>query len=237
LSEFKIFVYISLGLGIIVFVMAIAALVARYLLGPEGMHFLTGKLTALTDMARYEPLTNRLILDRVKWDGTQFLGRMGIYHPLRAILNPDSESKKFYNQAISTSARWAGNGKPVVFTTDLLSFALSSEFFAKLKASKNPLPEDVVTFVSSLETVFEENEIEYFSFFDTFTLSDVQDVMVGETPARMQEQYEKGIRRERIKNDKLKQPFKLGLPWIILAVVVVLAAAFYVQRMIGSGQL
>lgn len=236
MNEFQIFAYISVALGFIVLAETLLIIISRYyLLGPEGMHFIKSRLAGTaTDTIRHTPLTNTLHLDFANWDGEMFINKKGFYYPLRSVLNPQRESQKIYNDAISTASRWAGTGKPVIMLSDLFGFSLSTEFFSKLKQAKEPIDEDVKRFLENLEAHFNEAKIEYFSFVDTFSLNDIQEILISAGPDRLKETYQKGIRREKLKNTRLGGG-GLPLPWVALAVVAVIVLAIFIQRAISNG--
>ena len=217
-------IYTTMGLF---FVSMISVLVNAFLfifMKKEGRYFLSKSINGSgIDHLRLEPLSKKLYLETVQWTGEWYRSKKGMYYPLRALQNPITEAKKLYNEAISNASRWAGNNRPVLMSTDLMSWMVGPEFYAAVaKAKERKEYEKVKPFLEKLEKLFKENKVEYFTFNETFIAEELSDIMKDVSATKVLRSFIEGVEGERLKN--AKEPGKLSLPglsmWLILGVLV-----------------
>ena len=89
------------------------------------------------DVIRHEPLSNRIRLISVKWNGQFFsYGKEMILFGVEALLNPQNDAQKYYNQVISRMCTWAGSQRPVLFATDIMSHLITPDLAALAAKSR-----------------------------------------------------------------------------------------------------
>jgi len=105
---------------------------------PEGRFFFLRVFDGKgIDVIRHEPLSNRLRLISVKWNGQFFsYGREMILFGVEALLNPKNDAQKYYNQVISRMCTWAGSRRPVLFATDIMSHMITPDLAALAAKSR-----------------------------------------------------------------------------------------------------
>ena len=109
-------------------------------MGQEGRFFFKGKFDGKgIDVIRHEPLSNRLRLIRVKWNGQFFqYGKEMMFFGIEKIINPVSDSQRYFNDVVSRMCTWAGSKRPVLFVTDTMSHLITPDLLALVaKTRKN----------------------------------------------------------------------------------------------------
>ena len=220
----SLFIITTFVFGGLTFILLFAIILMWFFMKPEGRFFLKRSFGGGTlDSIRHEPVSNQLILDTLKWNGETFLNDVGIYYPLTQILNPGTKSQQIYNKIVSTAARWKGSKRPVIFTTDLMSFAVSAEFYAAIEKAKN---EDqykkIRPFLQNLEKLLKDSGVEYFSFIESFNIADIQEIIKDVGPRKVRDSYRKGVHSEKLKNTKIAGEGILGtVPlWLIMIILI-----------------
>jgi len=207
------------------FLIELIIIIAMWLfMKPEGRYFFKRTFnTGSLDSIRHEPLSNQLVLDTIKWNGETFHNDTGIYYPLSQVLNPKNAAQSIYNKVVSNAARWKGSKRPVIFTTDIMSFAVPAGFYAAIEKAKNS--EKYVTIKPLLEKLGEflkEEGISHFSFIETFNIADIQEIIKDVGPKKVRDSYKKGVHAEKLKNTKIGNEGMLGsVPlWLIMIVLI-----------------
>jgi len=241
MSESAVFwIYTTMGLFFWSLVTTILAAFMYIFMKKEGRYFLGKSLNgAGVDHLRHEPLSNKLHLETVQWTGEWYRSKKGLYYPLRALTNPDTMAKKLYNEAIRSASRWAGNNRPVIMTTDLMSWMAGPAFYAAVaKAKESDEYKGLEPLLEKIEKLFKENKVEYFSFVEHFTASELNEIMKDVSATKVLRSFLEGSEAERLKN--VKEPGKLSLPglslWVILAFLVIIAGGA-VYWLLNSGMI
>ena len=218
-----LFIITTFVFGGLFFVTLFALVAVWFFMKPEGRYFLRRSFSGGSlDSIRHEPLSNQLILDTLKWNGETFHNDVGIYYPLSQILNPKTAAQNIYNKIVSNAARWKGSKRPVIFTTDLMSFAVPVGFYAAIAKAKNAGKyKKILPFLTQLETFLKENNVNYFSFIESFSIGDIQEIIKDVGPRKIRDSYRKGVNAEKLKNTKIgDNPFGQIPLWAIMLVLV-----------------
>ena len=218
IEQNPLFIITTVVFGAFTFILLFAIIALWVFMKPEGRFFFRQTFGGGgLDCIRHEPVSNQLVLDSVKWNGETFQNKQGIYYPLRQLLNPRSESQKFYNNAISTAARWKGSKRPVILTTDLMSFAVSAEFYAAVEKAKNSDEYNrIKPFLTDLSKLLTKSGVEHFSFIESFNIADIQEIVKDVGPRKIRDSYKKGVTAEQLKNTKLGDGVFGSIPlWLI----------------------
>jgi len=89
------------------------------------------------DVIRHEPLSNRLRLITVKWNGKYFqYGKEMMYFGIESLINPDTDTKRYYNEVISRMCSWADSRRPVLIATDISSHLITPDHLALITKSR-----------------------------------------------------------------------------------------------------
>lgn len=233
----SLFIITTFVFGGLTLILALAVVLMWVFMKPEGRFFLKRTLDpGSLDSIRHEPLSNQLVLDTIKWNGETFHSDKGIYYPLSQILNPKNAAQAIYNQVISTAARWKGSKRPVIFTTDLMSFAVPAGFYAAIeKAKQVEKYTEIKPLLKQLGELLKDENIEYFSFIETFNIADIQEILKDVGPKKIRDSYKKGVHAEKLKNVKLGEGMLSQIPlWLIMiGLLVVIGGAIYLLMQSG----
>ena len=232
-----LFIITTVIFGGLTFLLAIGLVTMWLFMKPEGRFFLKRTFNAdALDSIRHEPLSNQLILDTIKWNGETFHNDIGIYYPLRQVLNPKNAAQSIYNKVISSAARWKGSKRPVIFTTDLMSFAVPAGFYAAIEKAKHKDEyASIKPFLDTLGKLLKEEGIEHVSFIETFNIADIQEIIKDVGPKKVRDSYKKGVQAEKLKNVKLGDGLLSMIPlWLIMLILVgVVGAGIYFAMQSG----
>ena len=215
----SLFIIATLVLGGTTLILLLIVIALWFFMKPEGRYFFRQSLGGATlDNIRHEPGSNNLILDSLKWDGQMFVNKKGFYYPFAQLLNPKSKSQEIYNKIVASAARWKGSKRPVVMTTDIMSFAVSPEFYAAVeKAKKTDQYKKIRYLLDDLAKIFDETGVKYGYFIETFNIADIQEIIKDVGPKKVRDSFKKGINREKLKNTKIGDGLFGGLPlWMIM---------------------
>lgn len=223
--------------GVLTLILLLVVAALWFFMKPEGRYFFRQSLGGATlDNIRHEPGSNNLILDSLKWDGQMFVNKKGFYYPFSQLLNPKSKSQEIYNKIVASAARWKGSKRPVVMTTDIMSFAVSPEFYAAVEKSKKEASySKVKPLLDDLADIFNKTGVKYGYFIETFNIADIQEIVKDVGPGKIRDSFKKGINREKLKNTKIGDGMFGGIPlWaIMLVLIAIIGIVGYV--LINSG--
>lgn len=211
------------------------------------------------DVIRHEPLSNRLRLITVKWNGQFFsYGKEMILFGVEALLNPKKDAEKYYNQVVSRMCTWAGSRRPVLFATDIMSHLITPDLAALVaksskhedykKARKKVLRifnrepyKDEAANVEYLETVSPDNpnpdmdmsDVKVVSYLETVKPDDLKDFMEDISARDMWQVYLKGKRVNELEKKKLLDisPATIVLSIAGIALVLLVAYMVYTGRL------
>ena len=234
----SLFIISTFVLGATTLILLLVVMALWFFMKPEGRYFFKQGLGgASLDNLRHEPGSNTLILDSLKWDGQMFINKSGFYYPFIQLLNPNSRSQEIYNRIIGSAVRWKGSKRPVVMTTDLMSFAVSPAFYAAVEKAKNTDKYKKIRYIlEDFKAIFDETGVKYGYFIETFNIADIQEIVKDIGPTKVRDAFKRGINREKLKNTKLDGMFG-GIPlWaIMLGLVAFVAIVGYI--LINSGMI
>jgi len=105
-----------------------------WMAGPEG-RFMMGRFIRRSgiDLLSYQRLSQELTLNKIKWDGKYWKDQKeyAILTGLDPAKGTDPNTKQ-YNKALSSTARWAGNKRPVLWTVEEMFFTFTHGFLDTL---------------------------------------------------------------------------------------------------------
>jgi hypothetical protein len=232
------------------------------LMKPEGRFFFLRVFDGKgIDVVRHEPLSNRLRLITVKWNGQFFsYGKEMILFGVEALLNPKTDAQKYYNQVISRMCTWAGSKRPVLFATDIMSHMITPDLAAlAAKSRKNEKYEkarekvlrifnrepykDETANVDYLENTVEPIEpanpqvdtggITVVSYLETVKPDDLQEFMEDISARDMWQVYQKGKRVNELEKKRLLDISPTTIAISIAGIGLVLLLIY----MVSSGRL
>jgi len=128
------------GVSVVInFILIIVAVSLWIFMGEEGKFFFKRRFDNKgIDVLRHEPLSNRMRLITVKWDGQFFRYKDELlFFGIDKILNPNTDAKKYYNEVVGRMCTWAGSKRPVLFATDIMSHLITPDLLALVAKSKS----------------------------------------------------------------------------------------------------
>lgn len=208
------------------------------------------------DVIRHEPLSNRLRLISVKWNGQFFsYGREMILFGVEALLNPQSDAQKYYNQVVSRMCTWAGSQRPVLFATDIMSHLITPSLASLVAKSgkhekyveaqekvlgifkKNPYKEESANTVY-LEAVNQSEaedtgDFKVVSYLETVKPDDLKTFMEDISARDMWQVYLKGKRVNELEKKRLLDisPTTIAISIAGIALVLLVAYMVYTGRL------
>lgn len=98
----------------------------------EGRFFFGGNFDKKgIDVIRHEPLSNRLRLIRIKWNGQWFQYKKEmIFFGIETLINPKTDPQKYFNEVVSRMCTWADSKRPVLLVTDIMSHVITPDLLA-----------------------------------------------------------------------------------------------------------
>jgi len=221
---------------------------------PEGRFFFLRVFDSKgIDVIRHEPLSNRLRLITVKWNGQFFsYGREMILFGVEALLNPKTDAQKYYNQVISRMCTWAGSRRPVLFATDIMSHMITPDLAALVAKSRKdeeykkarekvlrifsrePYNDETAN-VEYLENISENpgrsdnlGSIKVVSYLETVKPDDLQEFMEDISARDMWQVYLKGKRVNELEKKKLLDVSPTTIAISIAGIGFILLVAYMV---------
>jgi len=216
------------------------------------------------DVLRHEPLSNRLRLITVKWNGQYFQhGKELIFFGIETLINPNTDNKKYFNEVIGKMCTWAGSKRPVLFATDVTSHLITPDLLALISRSRKHkdyqgAKENEETRLGKIKTALKEtikakldlNELtngetedtipEYVSYLETMKPDMISEFMEDIGPRDAWQIYETGKRvneLERAKGFELSPGMKLGLTIggiLLIALIIYLGVTGQLEGMINQ---
>ena len=212
------------------------------------------------DVLRHEPLSNRLRLITVKWNGQYFQhGKELIFFGIETLINPNTDHKKYFNEVIGKMCTWAGSKRPVLFATDVTSHLITPDLLALIARSRKH--KDYVTSKTNEETRVgkikaalkeklnlneagngdaENEEPTVVSYLETMKPDMISEFMEDIGPRDAWQIYETGKRvneLERANGFELSPAMKFGLTVggiLLIGIVIYLAATGQLESMINQ---
>lgn len=189
------------------------------------------------DVIRHEPLSNRLRLITVRWNGQFFqYGKEMILFGIEPLINPDTDAKKYYNDVLSRMCTWAGSRRPVLFATDIMSHMITPDLAALVaKSKKHPLYEKATKqILPKFMQLQDPDEPETVSYLETVKPDDLKDFMEDISARDAWQVYLKG---KRVNELEKKQGMELGAGAKIAISLAGIGIVLIVIYLAATGQL
>jgi len=207
------------------------------------------------DVIRHEPLSNRIRLITVKWNGQFFShGREMILFGVESLLNPKTDAQRYYNQVVSRMCTWAGSRRPVLFATDIMSHLITPSLAAlaaksskhedytkaRLKKPWRPYkdPPANVEYLENAAVELAEDDVDagnitVVSYLETVKPDDLQSFMEDISARDMWQVYLKGKRVNELEKKRLLDisPTTIAVSVAGIGLVLLLAYMVYTGRL------
>jgi len=221
---------------------------------PEGRFFFMRNFDRKgIDVIRHEPLSNRIRLITVKWNGQFFsYGREMILFGVESLLNPKTDAQRYYNAVVSRMCTWAGSRRPVLFATDIMSHLITPSLAAlAAKSRKNEDYEKArlekpwrpykdppanVEYLAKAEELLEDTnpgEFKVVSYLETIKPDDLKDFMEDISARDMWQVYQKGKRVNELEKKRLLDvsPTTIAISVAGIGLILLVAYMVYTGRL------
>lgn len=215
----------------------------------EGRFFFMGNFDNKgIDVIRHEPLSNRLRLIRVKWNGKFFqYGKEMMFFGIEKIINPDTDPKKQFNDVVSRMCTWAGSKRPVLVATDIMSHLITPELLALVAKSRkhnayNMTESKLKKIFTPIKTAFnknkgkdeEEQDPEIVTYLETMKPDDLTEFMEDISARDTWDAYQTGKRVNELERSK---GMELGKAAKIVISVAAIGIVLLIIYLVASGRL
>jgi hypothetical protein len=161
-----------------------------------------------------------------------------MFFDLSKITDPKTLSDQLYNELISKTSTWGGNGRPVVLASDVLSFAVTPDMAAAVsKAESLEKYEKAAPIIAELRAMLEENKVELVTFLQIIQPDDLRKHFEDAGPAAMRESFLLGVKANELQNVKPPGSKLLGAGGWIMWLLLMLAVVVIMYLLISSGAL
>jgi len=231
----------TFALGGTTVIAALFAVAEWYFARQEGRHFIKrGFGGGGVDLIHHEPLSNKLTLTNLKWDGGIWkLGKEAMFFGLDKILNPETPEDRLYNKLISESSTWSGSKRPAVIATDVVSFTITPALYAAIaKAENQDKYKKIKPIIEAIEGIKDKDgnqEIETVSFLEIISPTNLKKYLKDLGPKKMREMFLKGVEAQKLANTKPPGESGLAGSWIMILLVGALAGAIIIYVLMQSG--
>lgn len=229
--------------GVIAVLFGLIAVAEWYFARQEGRHFIKrGFGGGGVDLIRHEPLSNKISLTNLKWDGGIWrLGKEAMFFGLDKLLNPTSKEDHQYNKLISESSTWSGSKRPTVIATDVVSFTITPALYAAIaKAENEEKYKEIKPIIEAVEGIKDEDdnqEIETVSFLEIISPENLKKYLKDLGPKKMREMFLKGVEAQKLANTRPPKEGGFGGAFVPILIGALIVGALVGIALIKSGAL
>ena len=227
---------IIIGVSVVInFILIVAVASLWIFMGEEGKFFFKRKFDNKgIDVLRHEPLSNRMRLITVKWDGQFFrYNNELLFFGIDKILNPNTESKKYFNEVVGRMCTWAGSKRPVLFATDVMCHLISPDL---LSLAAKTMKHEQYTEAKTLHKKFPgKPELEKVAFLETIKPDDLTAFMEDISARDAMMSYDTGKRVNEL--ERAKTGINLGSTGKIVISLAFIGIVVLVIWMVATGKM
>lgn len=167
------------------------------------------------DVIRHEPLSNRLRLISVRWNGQWFQhGKEMILFGIEPLIDPKTEPQRYFNEVISKMCTWADSKRPVLIATDIMSHMITPELaalvarskkhekYAEAKGRLGEIRDRLNALRGKTPTDPDENDPEFVTYLETIKPDDLANFMEDVGARDAYQIYETGKRVSELERSK-----------------------------------
>ncbi len=199
------------------------------------------------DVLRHEPLSNRIRLITVKWNGQYFQhGKEMILFSIEKLINPDDDAKRYYNEVIGKMCTWADSKRPVLIATDTMSHLITPDLLAlaartkkneEYETAKKQIPNLITKIKNQLTKVDPTNENvepEIVSYLETMKPDDLSEFMEDISARDAWQVYQVG---KRVNELERNLGLEVGTAAKIAISLVGIGAVLLIGYLVATGQM
>jgi len=197
------------------------------------------------DVIRHEPGSNRLRLITVKWNGKYFQHKKEmLMFGIETVINPITDSQKYFNQVIGRMCTWADSKRPVLIATDVMSHLIPPDLLALVaKTKKNDEYTQAAGFLTKIKnrlTKVDPDEgtnpdtPEIVTYLETMKPDELSEFMEDISARDAYEVYETGKRVTQLNN---QGSFELGATAKIVLSLAGIGLILFIVYLASTGQL
>jgi len=227
-------VILTLAAGLIGGLSLIATLFMLYMAREEGRYFMRRTLDQKgIDVIRHEPLSNRLKLITVHWNGKYFqAGKEALFFGIEKLINPGTDAKTHFNSVVSRMCTWSGAKRPVLIATDTVSHIANPDLLAIVAraqqhskyASAKPIIKEYVDFLSMVAE--KDATIDTVTFLETIKPDDLTSFLedLGSRDGKMVYDLGKRVNElERAKGMQVPGAVKIVVSLALVGIILIIA--------------
>jgi len=226
---------IIIGVSVVInFILIVAVASLWIFMGEEGKFFFRRKFDNKgIDVLRHEPLSNRIRLITVKWDGQFFRYKNELlFFGIDKLLNPNTEPKKYYNEVVGRMCTWAGSKRPVLFATDVMCHLITPDLLALTSKVRKYSAYDKV---KNLAAKHDEDTLEKVTYLETMKPDDLTEFMEDISARDAMMSYDTGKRVNEL--ERAKTGINLGSTGKIVISLAFIGIVVLVIWMVATGKM
>jgi len=226
---------IIIGVSVVInFILIVAVASLWIFMGEEGKFFFKRKFDNKgIDVLRHEPLSNRMRLIVVKWDGQFFRYKNELlFFGIDKLLNPNTEAKKYYNEVVGRMCTWAGSKRPVLFATDTMCHLITPDLLALASKVRKHSNYDKV---KNLATKHDEDTLEKVTYLEIMKPDDLTEFMEDISARDAMMSYDTGKRVNEL--ERAKTGINLGSTGKIVISLAFIGIVVLVIWMVATGKM